>query len=236
MLEATESTDATWTIRSVFKAAWEKQEGAKAKILLAGILYLLISFIVETCFGAILVATGLPEFGQQGTWHNLLMGLLVNLLMAPLLYGFWLLGINRSAGISINIKSIFEPLTLFLTLVGLNFLILFLTLMGTLLLIIPGIYLGISYALAPVLVIKKNMGIWESMETSRKTVTKYWWRFFGFGLLLILLNFLGAILFVVPLIWTVPVSLIAFGEVYNSSFPADEGSMFREPNEESGYP
>ncbi len=157
-MEATDATDATWTIRSVFKAAWEKQEGAKAKILLAGILYLLISFIVETCFGAILVATGLPEFDQQGTWHNLLMGLLVNLLMAPLLYGFWLLGINRSAGISINIKSIFEPLTLFLTLVGLNFLILFLTLMGTLLLIIPGIYLGISYALAPVLVIKKEHG------------------------------------------------------------------------------
>ena len=72
-------------------AAWEKQEGAKAKILLAGILYLLISFIVETCIGAILVATGLPEFGQLGTWHNLLLGPLVNLLMAPLLLvsGFW---------------------------------------------------------------------------------------------------------------------------------------------------
>ena len=225
-----EATDATWTIRSVLKAAWEKQKGAKAKILSAGIVYALACLILELGLREILPTLGIAEFVIQ--WNNyeffvkvLMSPLLhgwarfdvVTFLMAPLLFGWLLLGISRSAGTPISIKSIYKPFSLFLILACVNLLIASLTLVGTLLLILPGIYLALSYAFAPVLVIEKNMGVWESMEMSRKTVTIYWWRYLGLTLILVLLNTV-AMMVIVPLIWSIPITLIAIGEVYNASF------------------
>ena len=61
------------------------------------------------------------------------------------------------------------------------------------------------------------MGVWESMEMSRKTVTIYWWRYLGLTLILVLLNTV-AMMVIIPLIWSIPITLIAIGEVYNASF------------------
>ena len=38
----------TWTIRTVLISAWEKQKGAKRTILLSGLIYLVISFLLES--------------------------------------------------------------------------------------------------------------------------------------------------------------------------------------------
>ena len=44
---------------------------------------------------------------------------------------------------------------------------------------LPGVYLAIAYSFTVILAVDKRLGFWESMETSRKVVTRQWWRVFG---------------------------------------------------------
>ena len=145
-------------------------------------------------------------------------GIVLSLLLSPLACGIGLLGIRKSAGLEIDYNMIVEPYRCFLPLLMLATLVSLITLMGFALLILPGIYFALSYSFAPYLLMAKNMGIWESMETSRKAVTKNFWRFFWLSLILAIVNIVGAMLLLIPLFWLIPISVIAFGEVYNHTF------------------
>ena len=50
---------------------------------------------------------------------------------------------------------------------------------------------------------------WTSMEFSRKLVTTNWWKFFGFVLILLLLNIAGLLAFLIGILITVPVTYLA---------------------------
>ena len=66
---------------------------------------------------------------------------------------------------------------------------------GTFCFILPGIYLAIAYSFTVILAVDKRLGFWESMETSRKVITRQWWRVFGLTLLAIPFLILGAVAF-----------------------------------------
>jgi uncharacterized membrane protein len=85
---------------------------------------------------------------------------------------------------------------------------------GTILLIIPGIYLAVSYIFAMPLVIDKKMNFWDAMEVSRKVITKNWFAFFGFVLVLILINIAGIIPFGLGLLVTIPLTTCAIAAAY----------------------
>ena len=76
-------------------------------------------------------------------------------------------------------------------------------------LIIPGIYLFVGWTFAIPFIIFGKMEFWDSMEISRKLVTKKWWNIFGFLLLLLLINFAGALVFFVGLLFTIPITYCA---------------------------
>lgn len=84
-----------------------------------------------------------------------------------------------------------------------------LTVLGILALIIPGIYLGVAYSFAMLFVIFAGTEFWTSMEFSRKLITRIWWRFFAFLLLLIVINLVGLLFLGVGLLITGPVSYLA---------------------------
>ena len=171
------------------------------------------------------IQTPAEDFSWQVEW----IGIASSLLLAPLFYGIFYLGIRRSAGETLSVGMIFEPFKLFLKLNGVTLLAGFAVGIGFLLLVLPGIYLILACYFAPYLILKKDMSIWQSLEKSQKAVNKYWWRFFGLTSFLTLLNFLGAILLFLPLIWTIPISLIAIGDVYNASFGDSEQSAVDQP-------
>jgi hypothetical protein len=75
---------------------------------------------------------------------------------------------------------------------------------GCLLLIIPGIYLLIAYAFVFLVAVDKNPGIWETMELSRRTVTRQWWRVLGLVLLGIPFFLLGFIALGVGIFIAIP--------------------------------
>jgi uncharacterized membrane protein len=89
---------------------------------------------------------------------------------------------------------------------------------GFFLLVLPGIYLAVAYSFAPYLIVEKNMGVWEALETSRKAITTYWWRYFGLLLIAVLLCIVGTIPLFIGLIWVLPILAIAIGEVFVATF------------------
>ncbi len=84
---------------------------------------------------------------------------------------------------------------------------------GFILLIIPGIYLLLRYAMVRYNIIN-GTGITESLRLSAKQTEGVKWRLLGFFIVILLLNLLGAMLLLVGLLVSVPVTMIAYAHVY----------------------
>jgi len=85
---------------------------------------------------------------------------------------------------------------------------------GLVLLLIPGIYLAICYMFTTFLVIDYRMEFWQAMEISRKIISRNWFAFFLFALVLCFVNLLGALAFGIGLLVTLPVTSCAVAVAY----------------------
>ena len=144
--------------------------------------------------------------------------IIITLAMFPLGVGLGLLGIRRAAGRDTPVNTLWEPYSHAIPLIVMFVLIAALIVAGFFLLVLPGIYLSIAYSFAPCLIVEKNMGAWEALETSRKAITAYWWRYFGLMLILLLLCIVGTVPILIGLIWALPIMFIAIGEVFVATF------------------
>lgn len=86
-----------------------------------------------------------------------------------------------------------------------------------LVMMVPVVYLYVSWIFAPHFVVFHGLGFWEAMETSRKLVQKRWWIVFAYVLCLGLILLGGFLALVVGLLVAVPVisisSYAAFGDL-----------------------
>ena len=116
---------------------------------------------------------------------------------------------------NIELQSIFNYYRIMGRLALAGLMIYIMTYIGFVLLILPGIYLTISYVFTLPLIADKGMDIWEAMELSRKSVTKHWFKVFGLFFLLSLIMALGALALGIGLIWAVPLLFITlYGLLY----------------------
>src|SRR5690606_12169232 len=72
--------------------------------------------------------------------------------------------------------------------------------------IIPGIYLIVGYLFALLLAIFGGLDFWNSLEYSRKLIHQKWWKFFLLIILLICMNLVGAMLLIIGLTVTIPLT------------------------------
>ena len=209
------STSTDWSINSVIGEAFKIQVGKKKIFFLAslitGALFVVAIQIIET------VAPSSNDLSFLTGFSDSLIQQLLLSPLAPLGIGFGLLGIRAAMGRDVSISTLFEPYSMAIPLIAMYILELLLTTLGFILFLLPGIYLSVAYAFAPILMIEKDMGVWESLEASRKAVTAYWWRFFFLNLAIALLAVLGG-LTIIGIIWVVPMILIALGLVYTATF------------------
>jgi uncharacterized membrane protein len=140
--------------------------------------------------------------------------LLFSSLAAPLYAGYTIAAFRILSGQPLQFGDFFKGFNYFLPLFLASFASGLLVGVGFVLLIIPGIYLAIGYMLTTFLVIDHRMEFWQAMETSRKIVTKNWFSFFGFALLLGLVNLLGALALGVGLLVSIPVTACAAAVAY----------------------
>ena len=90
--------------------------------------------------------------------------------------------------------------------------------LGFLCLVLPGIYMVVAYCFTYLLPVDKGLGFWEAMETSRKVVTRQWWRVFGLLLLSILFLLLGIAALGIGVFVTMPLITAAFVYAYEDLF------------------
>ena len=208
------STSTDWSIGEVLKTASEKQVGFKFNYVIALIIYGAIStaitFVQEASVGA------------SGGGMASLVEIVITLVLFPLGVGLGLLGIRRAAGKDTPVSTLWEPYSHALPLIVMFVLMAVLIVAGFFLLVLPGIYLSIAYSFAPYLIVEKNMGVWEALETSRKAITQYWWRYFGLMIVALVLIIIGAIPLLIGLIWVLPIVAIATGEVFAKTFGSPE--------------
>ena len=212
------STNTEWSIGEVLKTASEKQVGFKLNFFIAVVTYGAIFF-------AILLVQEATGLGTPGDVAASLVEFIVNLIIYPLGLGLGLMGIRRAAGRETPLSTLWEPYSQAIPLIVMFLLMAVLVVAGFFLLVLPGIYLSIAYSFAPYLIVEKNMGVWEALETSRKAITQYWWRYFGLMLVAMVLIIIGLIPVLIGLAWVLPIVAIATGEVFAKTFGNPENEV-----------
>jgi tRNA A-37 threonylcarbamoyl transferase component Bud32 len=157
-------------------------------------------------------------------------GILYLLLSGPLTAGVQLYFLHKIRGCGASVETMFSGFTkeryLHLFLAG--FVTTWLTTLGYFCLILPGIYLTIAWTFTLALVIDKHLQFWTAMELSRKAVTKHWWRFFAFAIVLTLLKLAGLVAFLVGFFVTMPIAvatlMYCYEDLFGSSVPAAAGA------------
>jgi uncharacterized membrane protein len=198
-----------WDIGDVFREAWQLTSGFKATLWGALLIYIAITIVVTLPF----------EFmGKDSLIMMAISQIVIGLVTYPLYAGITLLGIKRSVGAATNAFMVFDYYSKIIPIFLLYVAMMLLMMVGFVLLIIPGIYLAVAYSLAIPLLVEKNMGIWEALETSRKTIHKCWFKVFGLYLVVMVLILLAALPLGIGLIWAVPLANLVMGVVYRNLF------------------
>ncbi len=196
-----------WTIGEVLTEAWKLKDGFKSTYWGAILVY---SVIVGITSG------GSKLIGEDASLTLLLWQLITSLLTLPLVAGLLMIAIRRSVGIPTRTAMVFDYSPKTIPIFLLYLLMVVLILFGFVLLVLPGVYLVFAYMLAVPLLVDKNMGIWEALETSRKAITPCWFRTFALCIVSSIIMAVSAIPLGIGLIWTLPFVGLIMAIVYRN--------------------
>lgn len=211
----------TLTYSGAMSEAWHRLKGAKANYWLAFLLYIVCVAIVQVIVGAVIT----PLLGD--IFGGIVGQVLMTFVAAPIGVGLAILGLRRMAGESMRSTSVFDHFDKAVPLLLCTLLMYLLIFIGMLLLVLPGIYLAVAYLFAPTLMVEKNMGIWEAMETSRKAVTHKWFTIFSLFLSMGIIVMLSVVLLLVGVVWTVPLSMLLLSKIYLTLFGVEKTTLQR---------
>lgn len=217
-----------FSIGATLSEAWAKTNGAKGTINVALTLYFLVAVGVVIALAGIALTGGIIGGEQtlfRGAVAELVSQLVTIAIFGPMGVGLFMIGLRRSVNAPISAGTVLAYFHKILPILLLTLLMYVLITIGFVLLIIPGIYLVVSYYLALPLLIEKNLGVWEALETSRKAVTKRWFAIFGLFFLLGLINFATVFTLFIGMIWTIPMSVIAYGILYRNVFGVEAATL-----------
>lgn len=141
--------------------------------------------------------------------------LLITLIGGPLLAGFYFALRNQLQNRPLGFGDFFSGFNHFLPLMLVGLVSAIFTGIGFMLLILPGIYLLVSYLFALPLAQDRELDFWAAMETSRRLITRQWFAFFGLTLLLLVVNAIGSLFAGLGLLLTIPFSAAVIAAAYN---------------------
>ncbi len=149
---------------------------------------------------------------------GVLFSVVLGLIAPALSLGLVTMGIRRAAGLRVSFEMAFKSFNKAVPAMIAGLLTTVLIYVGTFLLIVPGIYLGISYCMVMPLIADRNLSPWRAMETSRRAVTRRWFEFFGLLFLVGLVVFASMLPLGIGLIWSVPWAINVIGVAYRCVF------------------
>lgn len=209
-------------LSDILSEAWQKTKGVKRYILGAGILMYVIAFVAITIVTAItMVAIGVdPESspGPMAILVQLVVQILFMALIMPFSAGIFVMCLKQVQGVQPEFGDLFSCFNKTGKLLGCMILMYIMIFIGYFLLIIPGIYLSFAYVLAIPLIVDRDMGPWEALETSRKAITKHWLSVFLFFIVLTIIMLISMLPLMIGMIWSVPLMAIAMAVLYREVF------------------
>lgn len=211
--------DYQFQIGEVIKESWAKLKGLKTNIWLAALVY--IAILMPLTFVAGFASAFL---GLNGVLSQLIIQLVTTAIGLPIGAGIMMIALKHSVGAPHQVGEVFKHFNKIIPLTITTILMYLMIIVGLLLLVLPGIYLMFAYYMAIPLVVEKGMSPWQALETSRKAVTKKWFRFLGFVIVIMILITLSALPLMIGLIWTVPMSIFAYAIVYRNMFGVEASS------------
>lgn len=215
-LERAIEGDYELSIRDVLSEAWDRTSGVKGQFWRA-FLYLFGLGVLVSLAGSALSA--LPGIRSVGALLEVTLKLVFQLFAIPVLEtGITMMGVHRASNKPVEPGTVFAFFYKAMPLLFTKVLRLGLVTIGLLLFILPGVYLLIAYSYAPLLVVDKDLTPWQALETSRKAVTKHWYKFFSLGLVMMGIVALSVISLGIGLIWTLPWAAIIWGITYRTVF------------------
>ncbi|MDF3931588.1 hypothetical protein [Pseudomonas citronellolis] len=206
-------------IGEVIGEAWHKVKGMKGTLVVAAIIYGVAVNLLSFIIAFVLALLGVIHESASGSGPlEILVSVFAGALCYPLLAGLNMIGIRRAAEQPATINEMFAYFGLFTPLLITGLAVTCLTYVGIFLLLLPGIYLGVSYALAIPLVVERGLSPWKAMEASRKAIGQHWFKVFGLFVALGLILLVSAIPLMIGLVWTLPLAFIALGVLYRTIF------------------
>ncbi len=207
-------------IGDLFSEAWARVDGSKMVIFGAFFIYAMALIVIQVITEGFTSSSTEPSVLDMTT--SVTISILAMPITIPLVTGLIFLGIKRAQDKPIETTMVFDYFVKVWPLVILNIVMLILIYLGLFLLVLPGIYLSIAYAFAIPLSIEKNLGIWDSLELSRKSVTRHWFKVFFVYLLSTLAIIASIFTLGIALIWTVPLVMITYGILYREIFSDEQ--------------
>lgn len=201
-------------IGEILKEAWRRTSGLKGSFWGGFIVMYLLLLVIGAGVGFLI---GVSSQDLESPAIGLAFQLVLMAFIYPMVTGFIMMGVHRSVDLPVSFTMIFDYWPRTLTILLASILMLVLTWIGLILLILPGIYLTFAYVLALPLIADRHLGAWRAMETSRKAVTKHWFKVFFLLLCLLPIHLLG-IITIIGWIWTFPMFLNVFGILYREVF------------------
>jgi len=128
-------------------------------------------------------------------------------------------------------KDLLEPAPLLWRFIGASVVYLLIVIAGFILLIVPGIIWAIKYKFYKYALIDEKLGIMDSIRKSGDITKGEKWHIFLFGLVLGLLNLLGALVLLVGLFVTIPITIMATVYVYRKLLHRELVSVPEKPKE-----
>jgi uncharacterized membrane protein len=193
----------------VLKQAWQLTEGVKLILLVGIALVVIASFVAQWLVG--LLASG-PIIAA------LVSSLLQLIVIGPIYGGMLVVGLRQATGQPFAMDDLWGQFNKAAPIILMFVISYVLMCVGYLLLILPGIYLSVAYSMALPLVVDRGLSPWEALETSRKVVTKCWWRMAFLLLLCGLILAVSALPLLIPLIWTLPMAVLVVAVAYRNLF------------------
>lgn len=181
----------------------------------------IFTFVIPICLAILIAILDPAETGGVDRPFTGLGALLnaASFIVSPALEaGFYLVALKLAKRQLTTFSDFFRGFNDFLPLLMARVVTSVLIALGFLLLIIPGIYLAVAYAFTFPLILERKMGFWQAMETSRKVITKQWFAFLGLGLLLFVINLIGALPCGLGLLITIPWSYCTYVAAYERIF------------------
>jgi uncharacterized membrane protein len=143
--------------------------------------------------------------------------------------GWVQISLNITDGRPAAVSDMWARLDLFLPYVGAAILFSIMVGFGLLILIVPGIYLALTFCFYGYGVIDRGLGTLEALQHSAALTRGRKWKLLGFWLILFGLNILGLIVFIIGVLVTAGVSLVAVGYVYRRLGGSAETAQARPP-------